>query len=149
VKFFQLEKFAKTKGEIKMAEKTVHSEELGDIVIAPEVLEIIIGITAKIDGVHALRNKRFSDRLGKKNEGRGVYIDSKDYKVAVDIYVYLTYGVSLPTVATKIQKEVKEAVAQATEIIVDEVNIHVVGIMTEKQPKPALEDLFDEGFFDA
>ena len=133
-----------------MAEKTVHSEELGDIVIAPEVLEVIIGITtAKIDGVHALRNKRFSDRLGKKNEGRGVYIDSKDDKVAVDIYVYLTYGVSLPTVATKIQKEVKEAVAQATEIIVDEVNIHVVGIMTEIQPKPALEDLFDEGFFDA
>ena len=127
-----------------MAEKTVHSEELGDIVIAPEVLEVIIGITtAKIDGVHALRNKRFSDRLGKKNEGRGVYIDSKDDKVAVDIYVYLTYGVSLPAVATKIQKEVKEAVAQATEII------HVVGIMTEKQPKPALEDLFDEGFFDA
>ena len=34
-------------------------------------------------------------------------------------------------------------------VIVDEVNIHVVGIMTEKQPKPALEDLFDEGFFDA
>ena len=133
-----------------MAEKTVHSEELGDIVIAPEVLEVIIGITtAKIDGVHALRNKRFSDRLGKKNEDRGVYIDSKDDKVAVDIYVYLTYGVSLPAVATKIQKEVKEAVAQATEIIVDEVNIHVVGIMTEKQPKPALEDLFDEGFFDA
>ena len=28
-----------------MAEKTVHSEELGDIVIAPEVLEVIIGIT--------------------------------------------------------------------------------------------------------
>ncbi|MCE2142334.1 Asp23/Gls24 family envelope stress response protein, partial [Streptococcus thermophilus] len=27
-----------------MAEKTVHSEELGDIVIAPEVLEVIIGI---------------------------------------------------------------------------------------------------------
>ena len=68
-----------------MAEKTVHSEELGDIVIAPEVLEVIIGITtAKIDGVHALRNKRFSDRLGKKNEGRGVYIDSKDDKVAVE-----------------------------------------------------------------
>ena len=103
-----------------MAEKTVHSEELGDIVIAPEVLEVIIGITtAKIDGVYALRNKRFSDRLGKQNEGRGVYIESTDDKVAVDIYVYLTYGVSVPAVAAKIQKEVKEAVAQATEILID------------------------------
>lgn len=133
-----------------MTEKTVHSEELGDIVIAPEVLEVIIGITtAKIEGVYALRNKRFADRLGKKIEGRGVYIDSKDDQVAVDIYVYLTYGVSVPTVAAKIQKEVKEAVAQATEIVVDQVNIHIVGVMTEKQAKPALEDLFDEGFFDA
>lgn len=133
-----------------MAEKTVHSEELGDIVIAPEVLEVIIGIaTAKVEGVYSLRNKRFSDLLGKKNEGRGVYIDSKDDKVAVNIYVYLTYGVSVPAVATKIQKEVKEAVAQATEIAIDDVNIHVVGVVAEKLPKPALEDLFDEGFFDA
>ncbi|MGM9887405.1 MAG: Asp23/Gls24 family envelope stress response protein [Lactococcus sp.] len=133
-----------------MAEKTVHTEELGDIVIAPEVLEVIIGITtAKIDGVYALRNKRLADSLGKKAEGRGVYIDTKDDKVTVEVYVYLTYGVSVPTVATKIQKEVKEAVAQTTEIIVDDVNIHVVGVVTEKLPKPSFADLFDEGFFNA
>ncbi|PCS01305.1 Asp23/Gls24 family envelope stress response protein [Lactococcus fujiensis] len=133
-----------------MAEKTVHSEELGDIVIAPEVLEVIIGITtAKIDGVYALRNKRFADSLGKKAEGRGVYIDTKEDKVSVEIYVYLAYGVSVPSVATKIQKEVKEAVAQTTEIIIDEVNIHVVGVVTEKLPKPSFDELFDEGFFNA
>lgn len=28
-----------------MADTTVHTEELGEIVIAPEVLEVIIGIT--------------------------------------------------------------------------------------------------------
>lgn len=133
-----------------MAEKTVHSEELGDIVIAPEVLEVIIGITtAKIEGVYALRNKRFSDSLGKKSEGRGVYIDTKDDKIIVEIYVFMAYGVNIPAIANKIQKEVKEAVTQATEIVVDEVNIHVVGIVTEKLPKPSFEDLFDEGFFDA
>lgn len=133
-----------------MAEKTVHSEELGDIVIAPEVLEVIIGITtAKIEGVYALRNKRFSDSLGKKSEGRGVYIDTKDDKIIVEIYVFMAYGVNIPAIANKIQKEVKEAVTQATEIVVDEVNIHVVGIVTEKLPRPSFEDLFDEGFFDA
>ncbi|MFC4651482.1 Asp23/Gls24 family envelope stress response protein [Lactococcus nasutitermitis] len=133
-----------------MAEKTVHNEELGDIVIAPEVLEVIIGITtSKVEGVYSLRNKRFSDSLGKKSEGRGVYIDTKDDKITVEIYVYLAYGVSIPTVAAKIQKEVKEAVAQATEIDVDNVNIHVVGVVTAKEPKPNIEDLFDEGFFDA
>lgn len=133
-----------------MADTTVHTEELGEIVIAPEVLEVIIGITtAKIDGVYALRNKHFSDSLGKKLEGRGVYIESKDDKVVVNIYVYLAFGINVPQVAMNIQKEVKEAVEQATEIVIDDVNIHVVGIVPEKLPKPSFEDLFDEGFFDA
>lgn len=133
-----------------MTDTTVHTEELGEIVIAPEVLEVIIGITtAKIDGVYALRNKHFSDSLGKKSEGRGVYIESKNDKVVVNIYVYLAFGINVPQVAMNIQKEVKEAVEQATEIVIDDVNIHVVGIVPEKLPKPSFEDLFDEGFFDA
>lgn len=133
-----------------MTEKTIQTDELGDIVIAPEVLEVIIGIaTSKIDGVYALRNKRFSDRVGKKSEGRGVYITSDDDSITVDIYVYLSYGVSVPTVAQKIQKEVKETVAQATDIAINNVNIHVVGVVTDKTPKPAFDELFDEGFFDA
>ena len=133
-----------------MTEKAVQTEELGEIVIAPEVLEVIIGITtSKIEGVYALRNKRLSDRLGKKTEGRGVYIETKEDKIAVNIYVYMAYGVSVPQVALAIQKEVKEAVEQATEIVIDDVNIHVVGVVTEKLPKPSFDDLFDEGFFDA
>ncbi|GBG96329.1 Asp23/Gls24 family envelope stress response protein [Lactococcus termiticola] len=133
-----------------MTENTIQ-EELGEIVIAPEVLEVIVGITAaKIEGVHTLRNKRFSDSLGKKSEGRGVYISSDENdKVTVDIYVYLTYGVSVPKVALNIQKEVKEAVSQATDVQIDEVNIHVVGVVTEKAEKPSLDELFDEGFFNA
>lgn len=132
-----------------MTENTVENN-LGDIVIAPEVLEVIIGITtSKIDGVYALRNKRFTDTLGKKAEGRGVYIENQEDKLVVDLYIYMDYGVSIPNVAKKIQTEVIDSVQQATDVKIDEVNIHVAGVMTEKLPKPDLEDLFDEGFFNA
>lgn len=57
-----------------MADTTVHTEELGEIVIAPEVLEVIIGITtAKIDGVYALRNKHFQIASA-KNQKAVVFI---------------------------------------------------------------------------
>lgn len=144
---YKLDSFEK--GNI-MTVETIKTETLGDIVIAPEVLEVIIGITAaKIDGVYALRNKRFTKIFGKQAEGRGVYIESKDDEVNVDLYVFLTYGVKVPKVAMEIQKEVKEAVLQATDMEIDNVNIHVVSIVSEKLEKPAFENLFDEGFFDA
>ena len=46
-------------------------EQLGEIVIAPRVLEKIIAIaTAKVDGVHSFSNKSVSDTLSKLSLGR-------------------------------------------------------------------------------
>ena len=43
------------------------TEQYGEIVIAPRVLEKIIAIaTAKVDGVHSLENKSVSDSLSKR-----------------------------------------------------------------------------------
>ena len=66
--------------------------------------------------------------------------------VTVDIYLYLEYGVSVPTVAVAIQKAVKSAVFDMAEVELSAVNIHVAGIVPEKAPKPDLKDLFDEDF---
>ena len=50
-------------------------EQLGEIVIAPRVLEKIIAIaTAKVEGVHSFSNKSVSDTLSKLSLGRGVYL---------------------------------------------------------------------------
>ena len=49
------------------------TEQFGDIVIAPRVLEKIIAIaTAKVEGVYSLENKSVSDSLSKRSLGRGV-----------------------------------------------------------------------------
>ena len=122
-------------------------EQLGEIVIAPRVLEKIIAIaTAKVDGVHSFSNKSVSDTLSKLSLGRGVYLRNVDEKLTVDIYLYLEYGVKVPKVAMTIQKAVKDAVYNMADVELDVVNIHVTGIVPDKTPKPDLKDLFDEDF---
>lgn len=122
----------------------------GDIVIAPKVLEVITGIAAtKVDGVHSLHNKKVADSFSKKNLGRGVYIsDQEDDSLVVDIYVYLQYGVNVPSVSVAIQKAVKAAIKNMAELEVTAVNVHVEGIVPDKTPKPDLTALFDEDFLD-
>ena len=124
------------------------TEQYGEIVIAPRVLEKIIAIaTAKVDGVHSLENKSVSDSLSKRALGRGVYFRTQeDGQISVDIYLYLEYGVAVPKVAVAIQKAVKTAVYNMADVTLDDVNIHVVGIVTEKTAKPDLKDLFNEDF---
>ena len=124
------------------------TEQYGEIVIAPRVLEKIIAIaTAKVDGVHSLENKSVSDSLSKRALGRGVYLRTQeDGQISVDIYLYLEYGVAVPKVAVAIQKAVKTAVYNLADVTLDDVNIHVVGIVTEKAAKPDLKDLFNEDF---
>ena len=124
------------------------TEQYGEIVIAPRVLEKIMAIaTAKVDGVHSLENKSVSDSLSKRALGRGVYLRTQeDGQISVDIYLYLEYGVAVPKVAVAIQKAVKTAVYNMADVTLDDVNIHVVGIVTEKAAKPDLKDLFNEDF---
>ena len=124
------------------------TEQYGEIVIAPRVLEKITAIaTAKVDGVHSLENKSVSDSLSKRALGRGVYLRTQeDGQISVDIYLYLEYGVAVPKVAVAIQKAVKTAVYNMADVTLDDVNIHVVGIVTEKAAKPDLKDLFNEDF---
>ncbi|CND06454.1 Asp23/Gls24 family envelope stress response protein [Streptococcus agalactiae] len=126
------------------------TENLGEIVISPRVLEVITGIAAtKVDGVHSLRNKAVTDSLSKKSLGRGVYLkNEEDDTVAADIYVYLQYGVNVPAVSIAIQQAVKTAVYDMAEVKISLVNIHVEGIVPEKTPKPDLKSLFDEDFLD-
>lgn len=126
------------------------NENIGEIVISPRVLEVITGIaTAKVDGVHSLHNKTVADGLSKTTLGKGVYLRTdEDGTVNADIYVYLQYGVNVPAVSIAIQQAVKAAVFDMAEVIITAVNVHVVGIVPEKTPKPDLKALFDEDFLD-
>ena len=126
--------------------KITNAEALGEIVIAPQVVETIVAVAAaKIDGVYGLRNKSFADLIGKKADGRGVYVHQEDDKVVVDIYVYLTYGVSVPNVAMEMQRVVKDNVLDMSDIVIDE-SIFIAGVVPEKTPNQISKN-FDEDFW--
>lgn len=126
------------------------TETIGEIVISPRVLEIITGIAAtKVEGVHSLHNKKVADSFSKESFGRGVYLTTaEDGQVSADIYVYLQYGVNVPAVSIEIQKAVKSAIYDMAEVSLSMVNVHIVGIVPEKTPKPEMKSLFEEDFLD-
>ena len=99
------------------------SPELGEIIIAPEVIEVIIGIAAsKVDGVYGMRGSLASnvtELLGKAAHGKGVYLKNDE-------------------------DGLKQQVLFMTDVALSEVNIHVVGVVAEKLEQPTLEELFND-----
>ena len=68
-----------------------------------------------------------------KNHGKGVKVDLTEEGILVDVYCTMNFGVSIPTVAGKIQDNIRQALLNMTALEAQEVNIHIVGIQFETQ----------------
>ncbi|MCA0147661.1 MULTISPECIES: Asp23/Gls24 family envelope stress response protein [Rossellomorea] len=110
---------------------------LGKIEIAPEVIEVIAGIAAsEVEGVSQMRGNFATgvvERLGKKNHGKGVKVELAEEGIIVDVYCIMKFGVAIPTVAQKIQDNIRQALLNMTALEADEVNVHIVGVQFENQ----------------
>ncbi len=109
----------------------------GKVEIAPEVIEVIAGIAAsEVEGVAGMRGNFAAgvvERLGKKNHGKGVKVELTETGIKVDVYCLMKFGVSIPSVAGKIQDNIRQALINMTAFEAEEVNIHIVGIQFETQ----------------
>jgi uncharacterized alkaline shock family protein YloU len=120
---------------------------LGKVEIAPEVIEVIAGIAAsEIDGVTAMRGNFAAgvvEKLGKKNHGKGVKVELAENSIKVDVYCFMKFGVSIPSVAQKVQDNIRQALKNMTALEIDEVNIHIVGIQfdTSKQETETIDSI--------
>lgn len=118
---------------------TKSDNQSGAIQIAPEVLEVILGIAAKqVEGVFEMRGNltnSINTLLGRQDHGRGVELSVDGNQINADVYVYLNYGVSVPKVALEMQQVLKEQLYYMTDLDLNEVNIHVDGIIPEKEEK--------------
>ncbi len=123
-------------------------DELGEIVIAPEVIEIISGIAAsKVEGVYKMQGSfanNVTELLGRSVYGKGVYLSNTEDGIQVDAYVSVKYGVSVPKVATEIQQRIKQQVLFMTDVTLAQVNVHIVAVIPEKQETVNLDELFDD-----
>ena len=124
-------------------------QSLGTIQIAPRVLEIIAGIAAsEVDGVSKMYGtfaNSVSELLGRSDYRRGVKIANDQDELAIDVDVYVEYGVSVPKVAGLIQERIKQQVALMTSLKVTEVNVHVKGIVAAVEDQAVdPDDIFGE-----
>ncbi|MCP8967051.1 Asp23/Gls24 family envelope stress response protein [Ectobacillus ponti] len=117
---------------------------LGKVEIAPEVIEVIAGIAStEVEGVAAMRGNFAAgvvEKLGRKNHGKGVRVELTNEGIVVDVYVQMYFGVSIPSVAQRIQDNIRQALLTMTGLDLKEVNVHVVGV-TFDVPKTEIEPI--------
>lgn len=106
---------------------------LGSIRIADEVVEVIAGLAAsEVGGVVGMSGGLVGDlahMLGRnKNLSKGVKVEVGEHEVAVDLFIVVEFGVSIPEVALSVQEAVKEAIESMTGLKVVEANVHVQGV---------------------
>ncbi|AZR73540.1 alkaline-shock protein [Anoxybacter fermentans] len=111
---------------------SANEKSIGAIRIANEVVSIIAGLAAtEIEGVTGMSGGivgGIAEMLGKRNLSKGVKVEVGEKEAAVDLYVIMDYGVSIPDVAWRVQENVKKAIESMTGLDVVEVNVHVQGI---------------------
>ena len=118
---------------------------MGSVTFADEVIAIIAGLAAtEIKGVASMAgsvSSSINEMLGKKDHTKGVKVEVGKEEAAVDLYLTLTYGLSIPDTCRAVQENVKKAIETMTGLRVVEVNVHVQGVKFEKEaPAPAIEE---------
>lgn len=107
-------------------------DNLGSIKIANEVVAIIAGLAAtEVEGVAGMSGGiagGITEMIGIKNLSKGVKVEVGDKESAVDLFVIVEYGSSIPEVAYRIQDNVKQAIEGMTGLDVVEINVHVQGV---------------------
>lgn len=105
----------------------------GKIFISDDAIAAVAASAAlECYGVVDLVPKKFSDYtsdLFKKHAlGAGVKVLTNANRIMIDLYVNLKYGVSISAVADSLKKAVKYRVEEFSGMIVDTVNVNVIGV---------------------
>lgn len=83
-------------------------------------------------GIVATVPRRFSDSLAellkKDAGGKGVKVTTSGNRIFIDISVLVKYGVSIEAVAESLKESIKYKVEKFTGMIVDTVNVNVMGL---------------------
>jgi uncharacterized alkaline shock family protein YloU len=117
----------------------IERTELGEVKIAPEVVEVIAGMAAaEVEGVAHMSGGFVGDlaeRFGRKNASRGVKVELGSQEAAVDISIVVKYGHRITEVARNIQDAVRNAIEMMTGLTVVEVNVHIVDVELKPEEK--------------
>nr|WP_317323274.1 Asp23/Gls24 family envelope stress response protein [uncultured Flavonifractor sp.] len=115
-------------------------DELGNIHISEDVLAVIAAAAAtEVEGVGSLSTNLSSDIAellgGKKNLSKGIRIAMEEDSVQVDVSLLIKYGYTIVDVAKEVQNAVFLAIENTSGLPVENVNVHVAGILFDKESK--------------
>ncbi len=101
---------------------------ISDLAIAKVASQAAIESYGIVDTV----SRRFTDSLAellkKDTGGKGVKVTTSGNRIYIDVYVLIKYGVSIEAVAESLKEGIKYRVEKFTGMIVDTVNVNVVGL---------------------
>lgn len=105
----------------------------GKITISNDAIALVTShIALECYGVIELVSQKLSDSFScaKKNRSKvkGVKIVTVNNRIYIDLFVILKYGVSIATVTENLKSAVKYGVEEFTGMIIDSVNVNVVGV---------------------
>jgi len=125
-------------------------ENSNGIQIASDVIAVVAGVAvSEVEGVYSMAGG-FAGGItevlkGKKNLAKGIKVETEENKAKIDVNIIVEYGARIPDVAFEIQNRVKTAVENMTGLTVEEVNVHVQGVNTEKvSEEPEIEENEEE-----
>lgn len=118
-------------------------ESLGNIEIARDVIEVVASIAAlEVEGVYDLQGSIADDvaeRFGRKSYGKGVKVDLTESGAVVTISMLIHYGSSVPVTAKQVQENIQQTVRGMTDIHIDAVNVHIIGLQFPEEEQPLQE----------
>lgn len=123
-------------GEIVELEEEIKTENEG-IQISNDVVAVIAGVAvSEVPGVAGMAGG-FAGGItevlsGKKNLAKGIKVEVTGSEAKIDVNIIVEYGSRIPDVAFEIQNRVKKAVESMTGLKVEEVNVHVQGVDTDR-----------------
>ena len=106
----------------------------GKIEISQEVIEVIAGkATHDVPGVYSTQTS-FSNEVfnyfNNKEFRAGVHLTkTKEGQLVLDIFVKLEYGSKVNEVALAIQQNVRDQIFNMTNVLISEINVHIVGVV--------------------
>ncbi len=116
----------------------------GAINISRTTIETLIQLVLlDIDGINNPRKKRFSKVVQKENLdsvdtvkhiGQDIKVEIKDDSILVNLFLFIKYGIRIPDLTWEVQSRVKEKIKEVTGIDIEQINVHIQGIVFSKKP---------------
>ncbi len=105
----------------------------GKISISDDAIaKVVTHAALECYGIVEMVSRKLSDSIshlfGRDSDTKGVKVTTSGDRIYVDVYVIIKYGVSISAVADSLKNAVKYKVEEFTGMIVDTVNVNIIGV---------------------